>query len=543
MLICLSLVVLFVAGGVAASDGEVVFSTLERYLGSDGDGGAFVGSASDGVRIALYGVDSPAHAASYILVIDGSTALTKGSSQTVISSPQDWLKGGAADFVALCGDRVAIVKKGSGFMTFSVDSFAASTTEWRLWETAETEWPVSHAAYLPESCDAFPGDLVVVEAFDRAVLVSNVRVTEGASVCQVDLAQWATVDDVALSRKKSATAYVVGTDYATGDRTVGVVHVAGDDCHAGWSARIDATTGTPQILAAETETRDEILLLSNTFFGRAATDGSSVFTLNGDGEKDLFLPGKGKDPVVAYSDHHDAIFSAGYVDGKALLRASRADDGRPLYEVDFRAGKGRGVGQLQTAPISVGFHSFRLIFRRAIISRNSFEDSMSVLERARAECSPKRLKSPLSCAGRLHRAPRRLRHGERRRRGQKDTDGHGRPRPRRQDRRRRHLSWRRQGQERLPSPLHRPLPGVTDAHAGPRAAGPRAGRRQKEAEQEEEEEEEEEEGRQEGQEGQEESLERKKEGLQEEGREENVERSPQTLKKPSPGEACSRGHS
>ena len=37
-MICLSLVVLFVAGGVAASDGEVVFSTLERYLGSDGDG-------------------------------------------------------------------------------------------------------------------------------------------------------------------------------------------------------------------------------------------------------------------------------------------------------------------------------------------------------------------------------------------------------------------------------------------------------------------------------------------------------------------------
>ena len=214
MMICLSLVVLFVAGGVAASDGEVVFSTLERYLGSDGDGGAFVGSASDGVRIALYGVDSPAHAASYILVIDGSTALTKGTSQTVISNPLDWLKGGAADFVALCGDRVAIVKEGSGFMTFSVDSFAASTTEWRLWETAEAEWPVSHAAYLPESCDAFPGDLVVVEAFDRAALVSNVRVTEGASVCQVDVGnglQWATVDGVALSRKKSAAAYLKST--------------------------------------------------------------------------------------------------------------------------------------------------------------------------------------------------------------------------------------------------------------------------------------------------------------------------------------------
>ena len=37
------------------------------------------------------------------------------------------------------------------------------------------------------------------------------------------------------------------------------------------------------------------------------------------------------------------------------------------------AGKGRDVGQLQTAPISVVFHSFRLNFRRATISRNGLE--------------------------------------------------------------------------------------------------------------------------------------------------------------------------
>ena len=30
-------------------------------------------------------------------------------------------------------------------------------------------------------------------------------------------------------------------------------------------------------------------------------------------------------------------------------------------------------GQLQTAPLSVGFHSFRLIFRRAIVSRSGLE--------------------------------------------------------------------------------------------------------------------------------------------------------------------------
>ena len=51
------------------------------------------------------------------------------------------------------------------------------------------------------------------------------------------------------------------------------------------------------------------------------------------------------------------------------LRAGK--DGTLLYDcadravlvpADGRAGKGRDVGQLQTAPLSVGFPSFRLIF-------------------------------------------------------------------------------------------------------------------------------------------------------------------------------------
>ena len=41
--------------------------------------------------------------------------------------------------------------------------------------------------------------------------------------------------------------------------------------------------------------------------------------------------------------------------------------------VATRAGKGCDVGQLRAAPLSVVFHSFRLIFRRAIISRNGLE--------------------------------------------------------------------------------------------------------------------------------------------------------------------------
>ena len=56
-----------------------------------------------------------------------------------------------------------------------------------------------------------------------------------------------------------------------------------------------------------------------------------------------------------------------------------------LLAVPDRAGNGRDVGQLQTAPISVVLHSFRLIFRRAIISRNGLEREWFSLERARAE--------------------------------------------------------------------------------------------------------------------------------------------------------------
>ena len=53
--------------------------------------------------------------------------------------------------------------------------------------------------------------------------------------------------------------------------------------------------------------------------------------------------------------------------------------------VPARAGKGCDIGQLQTARISVVFHSFWLIFGRAIISRNGLDRERLSLERARAE--------------------------------------------------------------------------------------------------------------------------------------------------------------
>ena len=49
------------------------------------------------------------------------------------------------------------------------------------------------------------------------------------------------------------------------------------------------------------------------------------------------------------------------------------------------AGKGCEGGQLQKARISVGFHSFRLIFGRVCISRNGLDRERLSLERARGE--------------------------------------------------------------------------------------------------------------------------------------------------------------
>ena len=57
-------------------------------------------------------------------------------------------------------------------------------------------------------------------------------------------------------------------------------------------------------------------------------------------------------------------------------------------EITPRTGQEKGAKiPTSKAPISVGFHSFRLIFGRAIISRNGLEAWMLFPERARAEHS------------------------------------------------------------------------------------------------------------------------------------------------------------
>ena len=83
--------------------------------------------------------------------------------------------------------------------------------------------------------------------------------------------------------------------------------------------------------------------------------------------------------------------AAGLGEDVYLARVAWRDDRTVVATVqsrDQRTCRVQGserVRQLQTAPSSVGFHSFRLIFRRGIISRSNLDRERHSLERARAE--------------------------------------------------------------------------------------------------------------------------------------------------------------
>ena len=63
----------------------------------------------------------------------------------------------------------------------------------------------------------------------------------------------------------------------------------------------------------------------------------------------------------------------GDVAGLSWCLGAMAKDWALAADATGRAGEGRDVGQLQTAPLSVAFHSFRLLFGRAILSRSGLE--------------------------------------------------------------------------------------------------------------------------------------------------------------------------
>ena len=98
--------------------------------------------------------------------------------------------------------------------------------------------------------------------------------------------------------------------------------------------------------------------------------------------------------LVLWRDFTSCVFSHGLFDGNAhahavLLAAHAASMARDAAAMDpsLSGQEKRAKFPISKAPISAVFHSFRLIFGRAIISRNGLEAWMLFSERARAEHS------------------------------------------------------------------------------------------------------------------------------------------------------------
>ena len=307
------LLYLLLIGGVA---GRVSLEKIDDWFGSEGYDGGLTSSASDGSRIALTGTQSEdsGYEESYLTVVgDDLDLLLPNNCRTehledVLKEPYIY------KFGTLCRNQALVADGEYGVQV--------EPSEWVLDGYVQV-------GYFRDSCD--DEDLVV--------LYDDVAIRGGREACDVDLDEalgWSRATSFALS-EKSATAYVVGRHKDSDHRAVAAVKMEEDRCEVIWHANIATDEGTPRILAVNNDDRVEILLTSNEFFARvdrgtSSREGGDVKTLLI--EKQLWLPGEGE-AIVAYSDAEDAIFSAGYVDGKALLRASSADTGRELYEIDF----------------------------------------------------------------------------------------------------------------------------------------------------------------------------------------------------------------
>ena len=314
---------LLLLGGAA---GRMTFDKIERYHGSSGNGGSFRGSVSDGRRVALFGVEDPHDDTAYFFTVDSDG--DQDSYQYDYNMDQPW------DHAALCDDHGLIVEAEDAY-AFEVDD--GNGMGYRLHPVNEgSDTPVVQVGYFLDDCD--DRDLVVL--FDTKEL-ANYREEDGTPVCSVRLDSelgWSRATSFALS-EKSATAYVVGRHDDSDHRAVAAVKMEKNRCEVIWHANVATDSGTPRVLAVNNDDRVEILLTSNEFFARvdrgtSSREGGDVKTLLV--EDKLWLPGEGE-AIVAYSDAEDAIFSAGYVDGRALLRASSADTGGELYEIDFTA--------------------------------------------------------------------------------------------------------------------------------------------------------------------------------------------------------------
>ena len=228
----------------------------------------------------------------------------------------------------ICGDR-AVVVVGGDAVAFRMELDSRQDER-----GFSVEGNAVQVGLFLDDCD--DEDLVVLS---DDMGLANYRADTSGATCSIDLERelgWSEAISFALS-EKSATAYVAGREGDSDNRAVAAVKMEKDRCEVLWNTTIGTDSGTPEVFAVNNDDRVEILLTSNEFFARvdrgtSDREGGTVKQLI---VKDkLWLPGEGK-AIVAYSDAEDAIFSAGIVDGRALLRKSSADNGEALYEIDF----------------------------------------------------------------------------------------------------------------------------------------------------------------------------------------------------------------
>ena len=139
-------------------------------------------------------------------------------------------------------------------------------------------------------------------------------------------------------------------------------------------------------------TRFQDLELDRCAVGKSAIHGRGLFATRdiAPGELVTLYPG---DALLSWPDGDAASRSAG-CEIKALFGSHVPNDEQTAEDLFVRAANARDPGQQKRAtfptskaPFSAVFHSFRLIFGRAIIPRSGFEEWMLFPERAHAEHS------------------------------------------------------------------------------------------------------------------------------------------------------------
>ncbi|KAH8046361.1 hypothetical protein JL722_13688 [Aureococcus anophagefferens] len=289
------------------------FVGIEDYDGSTGDGGDFGGSASDGSSIPGL-QDQPVPA--------------EGDGDSYEETP-------------------TFVQMDDGEVTYYCEDATQNTAAYTVEEWYEDDAYVLDVAWsdVDQIQRYFSQDFLVLEASNDLVKFYG------------EYAEWTvTADDLGFDDVDSFlfvhrgdhvdddavhAFYVVGNVADSSSR--GVAKIAEYDGGVLWTAAVETDSGTPRMFW----TGSELLLCSNSFYARIDPGDGSTILLDETGG--LWLPGDGP---VAYDAAENVIYSAGYVDGAALIRTSDRASGASIAELDFTAEL--DAGPRHVAPVRRG---------------------------------------------------------------------------------------------------------------------------------------------------------------------------------------------